>query len=100
MKIQTVYSFKSKQIETFEFEDETTNDNSYMKTLADKISTNELLLVDLGYFDKKCFKMIDFLKKSCGVIYAYLYVGMKQNNREEFRVIDKRLPEEVVNLRI
>ncbi|NRY62078.1 hypothetical protein DZE40_003173 [Clostridium beijerinckii] len=44
--MQTVYSFKSKQIETFEFEDGTTNDNSYMKTLADKINTNELLLVD------------------------------------------------------
>ncbi|ABR36425.1 IS4-like element ISCb2 family transposase [Clostridium beijerinckii] len=133
MKIQTVYSFKSKQIETFEFEDGTTNDNSYMKTLADKINTNEILLVDLGYFDKKCFKMlekksafflskikyntalykenykkgnfekvemIDFLKKSSGVIDTYLYVGMKQNNREEFRVIGKRLPEEIVNLRI
>ncbi|NRY62079.1 hypothetical protein DZE40_003174 [Clostridium beijerinckii] len=54
-----------------------------------------------GDFEKvEKVEMIDFLKKSSGVIDTYLYVGMKQNNREEFRVIGKRLPEEIVNLRI
>lgn len=133
LKIQTVYSFKNKQIDTFEFQQGIKNDSQYMKTLVHEINTNELLLVDLGYFDKKSFKeleeksayflskikyntalykenlkkrtlerinLVDFLKSSSGVIDTYLFVGKDADNRREFRVIAKRLPEEVVNSRI
>lgn len=133
LKIQAIYSFKNKQLDTFEIQPGIKNDSEYMKTLVHKINTNELLLVDLGYFDKRSFKelekksayflskikyntalykenikkcifervdLVNFLKKSNNIVDTYLYVGMKSNNREEFRVIAKKLPEETVNVRI
>ncbi len=133
LKMQTVFSFKNKQLSSLEIQSGVKSDTDYMKELVNEVNTNELLLVDLGYFDKKSFKklesksayflskikyntalykenlkkhklervdLVNFLKKSNGIVDTYLYLGMKSNNREEFRVIAKKLPEEIVNSRI
>lgn len=78
IKIQTVYSLKNKQLKKIEFQDEVYNDKSYTKSIVSTMSANELLLVDLGYFNKTDFAMIQqnqgyFLSKikNNTVLYTY-----------------------------
>jgi hypothetical protein len=136
IKIQTVYSLKNKQLKTIEFQDEVYSDKPYTQSIVDTMGSNELLLVDLGYFNKSSFAdlqnkksyflskimsntalytysenikkgkkfkrldLVDFLKKSNGIIDTELYVGMQQNNRIKCRVIGIKLSDVDTNKRI
>ena len=58
LKLQTLYSFKYNSIENVELRCACENDAVYMNDLTKQINENELLLVDLGYFDKQYFNQI------------------------------------------
>lgn len=90
IKIQAIYSFKHKQFNEFQLQDEVFNDKSYTKNIIDNLSSNQLLLVDLGYFNKSDFKALQdkkgyFLSK---VKSNTVFYFADENNNKKMKKLD------------
>lgn len=72
LKIQTIYSLRSNAIENIDIKPGVENDTTYTENVLKHVNPNELMIVDLGYFNKKVFNM--FSEKD-----AYFLSKVKNN---------------------